>query len=145
MAKFQPGLSGNPKGRTPSALTVANFRKRIAEHADGILQAVIQAAKGGDMVAARILLNRICPAMKPISPPLPELGPSTFKEQVNEIASLIIAGEISPDDAMSLFKVLLHMRKVAIETRFEFEGDLKRWPPFSQKSIRYEKTDTTGP
>ncbi|MGH8549772.1 MAG: DUF5681 domain-containing protein [Methylococcales bacterium] len=56
--KFKKGTSGNlhgrPKGKTPGA----KIRAAIEKHADDILQAVIAAAIAGDMVAAKILVDR---------------------------------------------------------------------------------------
>ncbi|MGH8553680.1 MAG: hypothetical protein ACRERS_10330, partial [Methylococcales bacterium] len=80
---------------------------------DEVLQAVVDATKKGDMVAAKILLDRFCPALKPVTAPLPALTPGRLSEQMNEIVALMIAGELSPDDTTTLFRTLLHVRQVA--------------------------------
>jgi hypothetical protein len=64
---FQPGKSGNPKGRKPGQTPGAQIRKAIEERKDDILQTVINAAVNGDMTACKMLLDRITPSLKPNS------------------------------------------------------------------------------
>jgi len=65
MAKFQPGQSGNPRGRPRGIQTQAKLRNAIAEDMPAIIEAVTEAAKGGDIQAAKLLLDRVLPALKP--------------------------------------------------------------------------------
>lgn len=63
--RWKPGESGNPKGRPPGAGEVAKLRASIAGHVPEIIGQLVEAAKGGDVQAARLLLERVLPPMKP--------------------------------------------------------------------------------
>jgi hypothetical protein len=82
------------------------------------VQAVIVAAKAGDMVAAKIVLDRISPARKgrPIHFELPEAR--TADDVAAALAAVVSAmadGELTPDEA-ALVASVLEMRRKSIET-----------------------------
>lgn len=64
--KWKAGESGNPKGRTPGTGEVAKLRDSIAKHLPAIITQLVTKAKEGDAQAARLLLERVLPALKPI-------------------------------------------------------------------------------
>ena len=51
--RWKPGESGNPAGRRPGSGKVAELRESIAEHIPEIVSRLVEAAKGGDVGAAR--------------------------------------------------------------------------------------------
>jgi hypothetical protein len=61
--RFVPGVSGNPAGKPPGARARATrlAEKLMAGDAEAVVNAVVTAAKGGDMTAARLVLDRIAP------------------------------------------------------------------------------------
>jgi hypothetical protein len=63
---FAKGQSGNPKGKPkgPRHQTTMLAEKLMQDAAKDVVQAVLEAAKGGDMTAARLVLERIAPVMK---------------------------------------------------------------------------------
>ena len=64
-SQFKKGISGNPAGRPAGKTPGAKLRKAIESKATDILQSVINAAIDGDMVACKMLLDRITPTLKP--------------------------------------------------------------------------------
>lgn len=104
--KFKPGQSGNPRGRTPGKTPGAKIRKAIELRANDILQSVIDAAVSGDMVACKMLLDRITPSLKPIalSINLPVNG--TLADQGGEIIRATMGGKIPPDIGSQLITAL---------------------------------------
>ena len=61
--RFQPGRSGNPAGKvrgTKHRVTILAERL-MEDDAPDVVRTVIAAAKGGDMSACKLVLDRIAP------------------------------------------------------------------------------------
>jgi len=73
---FAKGKSGNPKGRPNTSS--AKLRASLARDGEKVAAVVVQAALSGDMVAAKMVLDRILPPLKAqteqvhIDAPLPQ-------------------------------------------------------------------------
>ena len=109
MAKYVPGQSGNPSGKPRGALGLpGKLRQALAQEAQGILDAMIQAAKQGDTTAAGLILSRVIPPLRPNHGPvsLPGLADSSPNEQLRQIIGATAAGEIAPDVALVLVSML---------------------------------------
>lgn len=112
MSKFQKGISGNPKGRTPAHLTAAKLRKSIADELPDILSKLIDLAKAGDVQAIKILLDRVCPAIKPQAVPICLPVSDSLAEQGNEIIKATMTGQIPPDIGSQLITALANQAKI---------------------------------
>src|SRR5260370_39233586 len=91
----------------------------MADDGEAVVLAVVEAAKGGDMTAARLVLDRIAPARRgrPISFPLPsiETTADTTKAMGAVLASMA-AGGLTPDEATAVASVIEAERR-AIQTQ----------------------------
>jgi hypothetical protein len=86
----------------------------MADDGEDVVSAVLEAAKGGDMQAARIILDRICPPRKerPISCKLPKLEDS--RDLVAGISAVIAAvanGELTPSEGQALASLIETQRR----------------------------------
>jgi hypothetical protein len=62
---WKQGQSGNPKGRPrKSQRSMAQLRSQISEHLPDVIEVLANAAKEGDVQAARILVERCVPSMR---------------------------------------------------------------------------------
>ena len=109
MAKYVPGQSGNPTGKPRGALGLpGKLRLALAQEAQGILDAMIQAAKQGDTTAAGLILSRVIPPLRPNHGPvnLPGLADASPNEQLRQVIAATASGEIAPDVAVALVTML---------------------------------------
>lgn len=106
--RFAPGQSGNPKGRPPTSASLAAMRARIAQDLDGIVDALVAQAKAGDTNAARLLLERVLPPLRPVELPahVPMRDGASSTERVRAVESAIHNGEITAEQAEGLLKAL---------------------------------------
>jgi hypothetical protein len=91
-----------------------------------IVQAVLTAAKRGDMTAARLVLERISPVRRgrPVYLDLPPVRTaSDVVEAMSALTRAIACGELTPDEAATVATVF-EMRRKALETE-EFEQRLR--------------------
>jgi hypothetical protein len=104
--RFKPGQSGNLRGRKPGTTPAVKLRQLIAEDAQEILDSLIQAAKGGDVAAAKVLLDRICPPLKPASSAVTVPAGKNLVEQGENIIKATLTGQIAPDIGAALIRAL---------------------------------------
>jgi len=113
--RWQPGQSGNPMGRPPGTGEVAKLRAGIAERVPEILDRLTEAALAGDVQAARLLLERVLPPIKPVELPveltLSEEGRPT--EQARQVLAAAAGGALAPDQAVSLIGALAAVARIA--------------------------------
>ena len=110
--KFQPGVSGNPKGKPKDKTPATLLRKAIVEDMPAIILKLVEQAKNGDTAAAKILLDRCCPVLKPqaIAINLPVYG--SLAEQGGEIIRATMTGQIGPDIGSQLITALANQGKL---------------------------------
>jgi hypothetical protein len=87
---------------------------------------VIDAAKSGDMVAARLVIERICPPRKdrPISFHLPEVGTSAdIHAAMAGLLASVAVGDVTPEEGRtvaSLIEAHARIREISdFETRLK--------------------------
>ena len=116
--QFIKGQSGNPQGRPKGSGLSAQLRAAIEQDAPSIIKAMIEQAKAGDIQAAKTLLDRVLPALKPESQAihLPELvAAGTMAEKARAAIDAAGAGAVSPSAASDLVSAIAGLAKI-IET-----------------------------
>ena len=114
--RFAPGNPGRPKGA----------RHRVTRHVEALMEgdaeaitgAVIRAAKGGDLAAARLVLDRIAPPRREptVAVDLPEInGAADLPGGVAAILQAVGAGDLTPSEASRLSGLLVDVGR-ALET-----------------------------
>ena len=112
--RWKAGESGNPSGRKPGTGEVAKLRDSSAAHLPAIITQLVAKAKEGDSQAARLLLERVLPPMKPIELPtmliLPDDGTLTAKAAA--VLTAAAAGVLAPGHAAQLITALGTLAKI---------------------------------
>jgi hypothetical protein len=109
--RFVPGNSGNPAGKKPGTRNRATvLREALADGEDvAAARIVIDKALAGDAVAARFLLDRLTPRPRgraiALDLPRGEKADDVLAASNATIAAMA-AGEITPDEALTVTKVL---------------------------------------
>jgi len=118
---FKPGQSGNLKGKPAGTRSKSTMllMAMMEGDASAITKSVIDAAKAGDLMAAKIILDRLIPPAKerPISLDLPD---TKTAEGVSAAQSAILqavgCGDLLPGEAATLSAIVESKRR-AIETQ----------------------------
>ena len=107
--RFKAGQSGNPAGRPRGA--VSPVTRLIRESSLDVVATVIDAAKGGDMQAAALILARGVPTIKASHEPVQiltgeQLKAMTPAQRAEAINAAALAGRVPADVAASLLEGL---------------------------------------
>jgi len=121
---FRKGQSGNPAGRpkgTPNkrGIMAGVLDEISAEKGIDVKQAIIKklvdSALGGDHQSIKLILDRLEPAYKPVSPPI-EIDtrlPTEPVKRAEKLVELTIQGQLLPDEA----KILLEGMKSVLQIK----------------------------
>jgi hypothetical protein len=109
--KFKPGQSGNPNGRPKGSRhkTTLAIEKLLDGEGEEITRKAIDLAKGGDMGAIRICLDRLAPPRKDrhIEFTLPKMQKASDASDASAaIVKAVSVGELTPSEAGELMKVV---------------------------------------
>lgn len=114
MGKFSPGKSGNPEGRPkgiPNPST--KLRQAIAADLPEIIDTLRQQALSGDVAAARLLLERALPPLRPESQPESVVATGeSLGERTEAVVKATLAGQLSPTAGAELVGVLAGSARV---------------------------------
>lgn len=121
---FKPGQSGNPAGKPKGARHRATVmaEKLFGDAAEEVCRAVIAKAQQGDMTAARLIVERLCPPRKdrPIDFPLPALASAADAATLmTAILAGVASGEITPQEAAEVARLAEVFVRTFEATEFE--------------------------
>jgi hypothetical protein len=108
---FQPGQSGNPKGREKGSrnVTTLALEALLDGQATALTQKAINLALTGDLAALRICLDRILPPRKdrPLTFHFPEItNAAEAVKTMSAILAAVASGEITPTEASEIGKLV---------------------------------------
>lgn len=114
MARWQKGESGNRQGRPKGVPNPqARLREAIGEHVPEIIAMLVHQAKGGDVGAARLLLERVLPPMKATEPPQAFTMPDgTLSEQARAVVASVASGELAVGAGSQLLGGLAQLARI---------------------------------
>jgi Family of unknown function (DUF5681) len=116
---FRPGQSGNPAGRPAGKPNRATALLDAIGDVDlqEIVGKIVEKAKGGDLAAAKMILDRVAPPAKSriVEIGLAEVGRHDGNEAILasfcEIVRAVAGGQISPAEALDLAELLDRQRQ----------------------------------
>jgi hypothetical protein len=108
---FKAGQSGNPKGRPPGSrnATTLAVETLLDGEAEELTRKATELAKGGDLAALRICLDRIAPPRRDrhVAFALPPMTkPADAVKAMASIVAAVAAGELTPSEASELTKLV---------------------------------------
>ena len=117
---WKPGQSGNPKGKPQGTRNKATqmVLSLMEGSAEEITQAVLEAAKGGDLSAAKMVLERLAPPMRerPINIDLPDTSTAQgCADAANAVLQAVGVGDLLPGEGAALAGIVENRRR-SIET-----------------------------
>jgi hypothetical protein len=108
---FKPGQSGNPAGRPKGSRnkTTLAVEALLDGEAEAITRKAIEKAKGGDMIAIRLCMDRLVPPVKdrPVTFEMPEIDSAQDAAvAVGAVLRAVADGELTPIEAAEVSKIV---------------------------------------
>ncbi len=109
--------SGRPRGIIDRRI---QLRELFEPSKVRLIEKVISRALAGDMQAMKLCLERIVPALKPVSEPVEvSLSGTTLTEQAQAVFQAAATGHLSGDDAKTLVELLAARVKIMEASELE--------------------------
>lgn len=113
--RWKKGESGNIAGKPKGSGKVQQLREALGQRLPEIMETVVAQAISGDMVAARIVLERVLPALRPAEQPvaleMPKGG--TLTQQAQAVLTAAADGALGLGQAAQLIAAIATVGKVA--------------------------------
>ena len=116
---FVKGQSGNPSGRKPKTDSESALRQRIRSASPRIVDALVQAAEGGDVQAGKALLSFVLPAWRPVDRPVSiDLGDG-IAAALAALKSALADGTLTPGAAAAVANIIGTEARIAETAELE--------------------------
>lgn len=117
MPKWQKGCSGNPAGRPRGIRNSASvIRAQLLADCPDIIAVMTERAKAGDAAAAKLLLDRCLPALRPGDLPMQTQLASDITAAPRAVFAALASGELTPDEAHTIAATLASLTRVIEST-----------------------------
>jgi len=121
---FEKGRSGNPSGRPrrPRLPAADELRNAIVKDLPVIVTKLVAMAKDGDTTAARLLLDRALPSLRPTDAPVTlrtEVDLSDLLSAPTAVLAALGAGDLTPEQAATIAASLAALVRVREFTDLE--------------------------
>ncbi len=118
--QFKPGQSGNPRGKPKGTRSwTSKFRDQLAESVPDVLESLIQQAKEGDTAAAKLILDRVLPSLKPAEQSIKLPLEGTPAEQAQQVIAALAGGKLAVGEASAVLSSLTSLAKIEEFTELE--------------------------
>lgn len=114
MARWQKGVSGNPRGRPMGAVSMpGRLRQAIAADLPEVIGVLRKRALEGDVHAAALLLSRALAPLRPEAAAVTiGLDGATLAERIEAVAGAALAGHLTPTVAGELMTMLAQQARI---------------------------------
>lgn len=113
LGRWKAGESGNPAGRAPGSGQLQKLRDAIAKDVPEILASLVDAAKGGNINAARLILERVLPPLKAIEQAVAlQLPNGTLTAKAGALLDAAALGQLTPAQAAQLIAAVGTIGKI---------------------------------
>lgn len=143
--RFKKGESGNPAGRPKGSKNRATLLALAAMEGEleHIVRAIIDAAKAGDMAAARLIVDKLIPQAKdrPVSINLPAIADVAGCAAAQaSIAQAVAVGDLLPAEGQVLSALVENQRRALETTSIAAKLDELLENPSIQRLLEKGKT-----
>jgi len=107
------GQSGNPSGRRRGETPRGAFRRQVETALPDIVKRLVQEALQGDIPAARLILDRVLPPLRPSGEYIKLKLPDLPRERAEVFVQAVAAGTLTPDQGATLMHVMDGARALA--------------------------------
>lgn len=116
--RFGAGNPGKPRGTKHRATRLAT--QLFEDGIEDVVSVVLEAAKGGDLTAARIVLDKLIPSVKERAVELPDLPDTSTAQGIAEAQRCVLGavsnGSLTPSEANTVSNII-EARRRALETQ----------------------------
>jgi hypothetical protein len=127
---WKKGESGNPHGKAPGKTPRGKFREQVDAALPGIVQGLVDLALNGDIAAAKIILDKCIPSLKPTADPVPlALGKDgSLSAQGQQVIAATAAGIVASDDAQAVMALLVAQSRLVEQSEIASRLDaIEAW------------------
>lgn len=108
------GQSGNPKGRVAGSGKVDKLRAALAEELPEVMNALLAQAKGGDIGAIKLVLERCIPTLRPMDAVTTLILPTDggLADQGRAVLAALATGQLPVNQATSILQALAGLARL---------------------------------